>query len=44
MVIHTDLGGNTYTSQDNKPAGHGVYVKRHDGTLGQMSGGYVIPA
>jgi hypothetical protein len=43
MSTFTDLGGNTYTSPDNKPAGHGVYVIRHDGSQGQMSGGYVIP-
>lgn len=40
----TDLGGSTYTSPDNQVAGHGAYVTRHDGSKGQMSNGFVVPA
>lgn len=43
MSNFKDQGGNTYSSPDNKPAGHGVYVTRHDGSQGQMSGGFVVP-
>lgn len=43
MSTFNDLGGNTYNSPDNKPAGHGVYVTLNDGSQGQMSGGYVVP-